>query len=445
MVNEVRLNYTYGRFTRNFPPGFDAKSGRNLSTELGLPSLTPGGLPEFITGGGNIGWSQSQQNENAEHTYNIANTLSWVRGKQTWKFGVDLLQQRLKTIPMFGASGGRYEFNRNMTLTNSALTNGAGGNVFAQFLLGVYNQATLRDSLIPYYYEWNSCAGFVQNDWQVRRDLTLNLGLRYSLQLPRTEKYDRQGAFRPDLAQEFPLAAPVTLPTGQVITTALVPPFAYPAAAAGRATSRPIDWNGWEPRFGFAWVPGAAGTRTAARRARRLRPVARHAHRRRPQSVARLCVGHDDLRLRYARHRSQLRRADLLQQAAVDREAPDEVLNIPRTACCTSTASTSPPRRSPTTPASPAMHSWSATVGYELPWQTVVELSYNGSRGVHLFLPPINANPVPFELSEAYLGLGLDPLSNVADPLGRRDPNGAIIRSRRDTSARSTWDSRGST
>src|SRR5262249_2362271 len=39
MVNELRLNYTYGRFTRNLPPAFDAQSGRNLSTELGLPSL----------------------------------------------------------------------------------------------------------------------------------------------------------------------------------------------------------------------------------------------------------------------------------------------------------------------------------------------------------------------------------------------------------------------
>ena len=256
MVNEVRFNYTYGRFTRNFPPGFDAYTGRNLSTELGLPSLTPGGLPEFITGGGNIGWSQSQQNENAEHTFTLANTLSVVRGRQTWKFGVDFLQQRLKTIPMFGASGGRYEFNRNTTLTNSALTNGTGGTPFAQYLLGIYNMATLRDSLIPYYYQWNSWAGFVQNDWQVHPNLTLNLGLRYTLQLPRTERDDRQGAFRPDLAEEFPLAQPVTLPTGEVITTALVPPFAYVGRGGRSRYITPIDWNAWEPRIGFAWVPG---------------------------------------------------------------------------------------------------------------------------------------------------------------------------------------------
>src|SRR5256885_14805182 len=52
VVNDLRLNYTYGRFTRNFPPGFDALTGRNFSTEIGLPSLTAGGLPEFVTGGG---------------------------------------------------------------------------------------------------------------------------------------------------------------------------------------------------------------------------------------------------------------------------------------------------------------------------------------------------------------------------------------------------------
>lgn len=427
MVNELRLNYTYGRFTRNFPPGFDAMSGRNLSTELGLPSLTPGGLPEFITGGGNIGWSQSQQNENAEHSYNIANTLSWVRGKQSWKFGVDLLQQRLKTIPMFGASGGRYEFNRNTTLTNSALTNAVGGNTFAQFLLGVYNLATLRESLIPYYYEWNSMSGFVQNDWQVRRDLTLNLGLRYSLQVPRTEKYDRQGAFRPDLAQEFQLATPVTLPTGQVIGTALVPPFAYAGRGGRSRYITPIDWNGWEPRFGFAWVP-STGWNAAGRLVVRGGYGLSHAtltgggRNPSPDFASGTTAFGFDTRVTDPNFVARI----CCNKPLVTARTPDEVLNVPPDGLLyleginVAAAAISPNARVP------AIHSWSGTVGYELPWQTVIELSYNGSRGVNLFLPPINTNTVPFDLAEAYLGLGLDPLSNVADPLGRRDPNGAI-------------------
>jgi hypothetical protein len=145
LINELRVNYTFGRFTRNLPPLFDAVTGRNLSTELGLPSITPGGLPEFTTGPASIGFSQSQQGENTEHVYGISDTLSWVRGNMIWKFGADLNQARLRTIPLFGGSGGRYEFNRNRTLTNSNnLANGTGGIEFAQFLLGVYNLATLR-------------------------------------------------------------------------------------------------------------------------------------------------------------------------------------------------------------------------------------------------------------------------------------------------------------
>ena len=53
-------------------------------------------------------------------------------------------------------------------------------------------------------------------------------------------------------------------------------------------------------------------------------------------------------------------------------------------------------------------------------------MTYNGSKGTHLFLPPINLNPVPFELTDAYLARGINPLDNVNDPLGRTTPTGAL-------------------
>ena len=54
---------------------------------------------------------------------------------------------------------------------------GTGGAPFASFLLGVANgNVTLRAAEIPYYYRWNTRRGFVQNDWKVRPNLTLNLG-----------------------------------------------------------------------------------------------------------------------------------------------------------------------------------------------------------------------------------------------------------------------------
>ena len=81
---------------------------------------------------------------------------------------------------------------------STGTSTGVGGSPWASFMLGVPNgNVTLRNVSIPYYYRWNSGAAFIQDDWKVTPSLTLNIGLRYALQMPRTEKYNNQGVFRP--------------------------------------------------------------------------------------------------------------------------------------------------------------------------------------------------------------------------------------------------------
>ncbi|HEY6399935.1 MAG TPA: carboxypeptidase regulatory-like domain-containing protein, partial [Blastocatellia bacterium] len=437
VVNELRLNYTFGRFTKNFPPMFDALTGRNLSTELGLPSLTPGGLPEFVTGQGNIGWSLSQQNENAEHSYGIANNLSWVQGNMSWKFGVDLSQQRLKTIPMFGASGGRYEFNRNRTLTNSDGDTGAGGADFAQFLLGTYNLTTLREVFIPYYYQWNSAAAFAQNDWKVKPNLTLNLGLRYSLQLPRTEKYDRQGAFLPELAREFPITQPCpqcVLPDGRTITTALVVPFGYSGRGGRSRYIFPVEKLNFEPRFGFAYSPRLFGWNENSRFVIRggyglsHAPLTGMGRNPSPDFAAGTTgFGSFDTRVQFPAMDPETDVAGRLccNKPVLTPIAPDAFLNIPEDGLVYLGSLNIPGLAVSPNAHVPYVQSFSLSMAYEAPQQTVVEVTYNGSKGTHLFLPPINLNPVPFELTDAYLARAINPLDDVDDPLGRATPTGA--------------------
>ena len=435
VINELRVNYTFGRFTRNLPPMFDALSGRNFSTELGLPSITPGGLPEFTTGPATIGFSQSQQNENAEHTYGISNNLSWVRGNMSWKFGVDLTQQRLKTIPLFGASGGRYEFNRNRTLSNSnGQAAGTGGIEFAHFLLGVYNLATLREILIPYYYNWNSAAAFAQNDWRVKPNLTVNLGLRYSLSLPRTEKYDHQGAFLPELAQEFPLASPVTLPDGTVITKALVPPFGFSGKGGRSRYIFPVEKLNFEPRFGFAWTPKIFGLNRerdllVVRGGYGLSHAPLTGMNRNPSpdfASGTTGFGTFDLRAQNPGFAARL----CCNKPILTALTPDQFLNIPEDGLIylNSINLVGAANAISSNAHVPYVQSWSTSVAYELPQGTVLEFAYNGSKGTHLFLAPTNLNQVPTSVSEAYWSRGLDPLNpNVPDPLGRRTPTGAAI------------------
>ena len=434
VVNELRLNYTFGRFTKNFPPMFDALTGRNFSTEIGLPSLTPGGLPEITTGPVAIGWSLSQQNENAEHSYGIANNLSWVQGNMAWKFGVDLMQQRLKTIPMFGASGGRYEFNRNLTLSNSNGGNGTGGAEFAQFLLGTYNMATLREVFIPYYYQWNSAAAFAQNDWKLRPNLTLNLGLRYSLQLPRTEKYDRQGAFLPELAREFPIPQPCpqcVLPTGRTVTTALVVPFGYSGRGGRSRYIFPVEKLNFEPRFGFAYAPQLFGWNGDRRFVIRggygmsHAPLTGMGRNPSPDFAAGTTgFGTFDTRVQFPGTNVAARLC--CNKPVLTPIAPDAFLNVPEDGLVfLDSLNIAGLAVSPNAHV-PYVQSFSLSMAYELPQQTVVEVTYNGSKGTHLFLPPINLNPVPFELTDAYLAQGVNPLNDVNDPLGRRTPTGAL-------------------
>lgn len=290
MTNEVRFNYTQGTFSEDFSPEFSIMGGRSLSTELGMRSLTAGGMPLMSDWGTDnqyaapdIGSSLSTNNFNVENRYDLSDTFYWTTGNMTWKIGGNINRARLKVTPFFAGSGGRWRFRRIQTnnspagVPNNNNLNGVGngGNTLASFLLGVPNQVAFRPALFNYNYQWDSYAAFVQNDWKIRPNFTLNLGVRYAVQMPRTEDDNLQGVFRPDLAEErdltdngtavnttergrIALAAGVV--TGAEIpdyipTTAKIVPFAFSGRGGRSKHIVPIDYGAIEPRFGFAWSP----------------------------------------------------------------------------------------------------------------------------------------------------------------------------------------------
>src|SRR5262249_5045142 len=246
LINDLRLNYTRGNFSEDFSPEFSIKNGRSLSEELGLPHLTKGGLPLFFLTqdngyvGADLAAGGSTNNFNVEERFNIVDIAYWTRGNKTWTMGVDLNHARLNVTPFFAASGGRWQFRTVNTSNNRGTGLPNGGNDLASFLLGVPNAVDVRPLLLDYNYRWNGLAAFVQNDWKARPNLTINLGLRYSLQYPRTEKHNLQGVFRPDLAQTVTLtdaqrratatalAVPTTAPIPDYVpTTVQIPAFAF--------------------------------------------------------------------------------------------------------------------------------------------------------------------------------------------------------------------------
>lgn len=348
---------------------------------------------------------------------------------------------RLKTAPMFGGPGGRYEFNRNNNWTNSALTNATGGANYAQFLLGVPNLVTMRDSLFTYYYRWRSVAGFVQNDWKLRPNLTLNLGLRYTLQYPREEGNNLQAAFMPELAKEYALVSPVTLANGAAVSKALVPPLAFAGRGGRDKYPLPIDHNGWEPRFGFAWSPRLFGWNHAGRLVIRggyglshasLTGMDRNAN---PDFSGTTGFNGDTggvdagiVNVNGVNYNTMLRLC--CNKPALVAKTPQERLNIPSDGLLylESINYASLARVMSGNFHVPYVQSFSLQISYEFPKQLILESAYTGAKGTHLFMPPINLVPRSYSTAESFFRIGANPDTAINDPLGRLQPNGQTYR-----------------
>ena len=147
-INEVRFNYTKGNFSEDYSPEFSIMGGRSLSTEVGMRSLTAGGMP-YLTGfgnetqyaGGDIGNAVSTNNFNEENRWELSDTFYLITGNMSWKIGGNMNQAKLQSTPFFAAAGGRWNFRRFQTNSSPTTSTApaAGGNALASMLIGVPN------------------------------------------------------------------------------------------------------------------------------------------------------------------------------------------------------------------------------------------------------------------------------------------------------------------
>jgi len=144
---------------------------------------------------------------NAFMSYPFVATLTRAQGKHNWKYGGEV---RLIRVNVWEArNAGNFNFNAGFTQgPNPTAASSSAGLGFASFLLGA---GTTGNTLIQgwknvaaqsFYY-----AGYAQDDWRITQKLTLNLGVRYDLDTPRTERYNRMNFFDPDAPS--PLASKV--------------------------------------------------------------------------------------------------------------------------------------------------------------------------------------------------------------------------------------------
>jgi hypothetical protein len=462
MYNSLKLSYTRGVFSEDFSPEFSINGGRNLATELGITSVTQGGIPLFQISGdagaggynafADIGSSGSTNNFNVEERFSIDDIFYWTKGSQTWKFGVALNKARLNVVPFFGASGGRWEFRTLNTDRSRANNVAAGGNNLASLLIGVPNVVQVRPLLVNYDYGWKGGALFVQNDWKVRPNLTLNLGLRYSLQLPRTEKNDLQGVFNIEksITQTLTesqrraiasgtggLGIPALSPIPDYVPTTIKSPIFEFAGRGGHSRYLvPVDKTDFEPRFGFAYSPKfwkfATDRNMVIRGGYGLSHAPITGNNRNPnpdffsfQADSTLVNGStagfnpdptQPISLSYNPPLGV--NADVNARLGI---LPDGT-NIANTIALSGFVS-------PGKDAGkiPYTQNWNVTGSMELLKNTVVEFAYVGGKGTHLYTPRVNVNPRDPAFVDFLENQNLSAEGTLADPLGRVSLIGAAV------------------
>jgi Carboxypeptidase regulatory-like domain len=229
MVNDLRMSYTkQGNWFVPQTIGFNAQSS------LGLQYSKADVFPNINVSGQCC--VELQAGTNAvyiEGLYDPSDVLTLVRGRHILHFGVEVLMGEGDTTPWGNIDAGDFGFTGAYTAQNGVSGTGAG---LADFLLGdvenwgAKNQATS-------YMRLKSPQLFVQDDFKVRSNLTVNLGLRYVATTGMSEIHNAIGAFNPQLVN----------PTDGSLG------YYWFAGQENRNTLQKPDYAIFLPRVGFAW------------------------------------------------------------------------------------------------------------------------------------------------------------------------------------------------
>jgi hypothetical protein len=176
----------YGNITQYRPGDFTL-------TSLGFPSslasqVAEQQFPRFrLSGIATIGRTGKSEALNDVHT--LQANMTHIGGRHTLKWGGDIRVYRDVGLSVSYASGD-YSFNQGFTRGPDPVRDTVSGHAVASFLLGTPSSGSIPTNVAPafqnVYY-----AAYVQDDVRLSPKLTVNLGLRYDYESPRTERYNQ--------------------------------------------------------------------------------------------------------------------------------------------------------------------------------------------------------------------------------------------------------------
>ncbi len=242
-INEARMGFTsqlnfFADLALN--KGYASKVGWQFAKADDFPGIiTPNWQYPFawITPGSNSVYK--------EFTWDPSDVVTMIRGKHILHFGGELLAYQNNSTAWGNTNAGQFTFSGQYTQQWTLDANGVAspqagtGMEYADFLLG-YAQNWNAAISPEYGARMKTPQMFVQDDWKLRPNLTVNLGLRYQINHGWNEVHNNMSSFDPT-----------------IINPATNTPGAYwfgTTHTNGRTSLQANTFNTWQPRVGFAWA-----------------------------------------------------------------------------------------------------------------------------------------------------------------------------------------------
>jgi len=228
-------------------------NGTDWDNAIGLTGASGPTFPPIQFNNDNQGLSSfgsANADDDVVNSLIASDSVSWSHGKHNLRAGLDWRAFQFSVVDQSHQSP-----SIGFDVAQTAGEPGQGtstGDPFASFLLGAPASVSLAVRSRQPRFVSNYYAGYITDDYKVRRDLTLNLGLRYDVETPRHESADAQSVFDP-LA---PNPGATTF-AGAPLPGALI----FGGTGAGRsgthASGAQTYYRNIAPRIGFAYSPSA--------------------------------------------------------------------------------------------------------------------------------------------------------------------------------------------
>jgi hypothetical protein len=233
LVNQVLFG-----FSRRYRKEGSNSVGGGWPAKIGLTGVSQATFPciKFLSTPYEGLLNNCGDSEFADNVYQLNDSVSWVKGKHNMKFGGEVRALQFNVRRLTQASG-EFDFN---ALQTSSVT-GVGGNAVASALFGLSNSTTLNYGAFS-GVRYKDYSFFAQDTYKLNARLTLNYGLRYDVDVPASEAFDRFSMVDPNLANPGAGGIPGA--------------YTYFGSGTGRnGRKRPQDIykKAFGPRLGFAY------------------------------------------------------------------------------------------------------------------------------------------------------------------------------------------------